>query len=467
MSITNTSQLDTLKKYGASFQSKCISAILFDKEFLDQIYDIIQEEFFESESNKWLVRTTCEYYLKYRTTPTLDVFKHKIEELENKAFEQDIINGLKIAHQKLAESDSKYVKEEFLEFCKNQKIKTAIFESADLLKVGSYDEIKVKIDEALKAGMEKNDGHDYTTEVDERLSEDCREAIATNIECLDVLMDGGLGPGELGVVVAPAGTGKSWVLTKLGKEAMLQEKNVIHFSMELAQKYVGRRYDCCFTGIDFQKISEHKGEVLEAIKNIESFLKIKYYPTKTATALTLKSYTERVEMLTGKKVDMIVVDYADILRPVVYGKGGDAYTDAGNIYEELRSIAGELNLPIWTASQGNRGSSKTEIIEADGVADSYRKVMTADFIISLSRRPDDKARDTARFHVMKNRFGADGLTFPSHFNASCGDIKIFDAQSDEGREMFQKMKSTEEAGKERLRNIWETDKNDKKDKDLG
>jgi hypothetical protein len=201
-------ELDTLKKYGSSFQSKCISAILFDKSFLDTIFDIISEDFFESESNKWIVKTICEYYIKYKTSPTLDVFKHKIEDLKNKTFEQDIINSLKVAHSKLDESDLTYIKEQFLEFCKNQKIKSAIFESAELLKIGSYDDIKLKIDEALKAGMEKNDGHDYTTEIDERLSQSCRLSIPTNIECLDLLLDGGLGPGELGVVVGASGAGK-------------------------------------------------------------------------------------------------------------------------------------------------------------------------------------------------------------------------------------------------------------------
>jgi replicative DNA helicase len=351
-----------------------------------------------------------------------------------------------------------------LEFCKNQKIKSAIFESADLLKVGSYDEIKVKIDEALKAGLEKDDGHDYISGVEERLSDDCRDSIPTNFPVIDDLMDGGLGPGELGVVVGAAGSGKSWILSKIGKEALAQNKNVIHFSLELRQKYVGRRYDCCFTHIDFQKIANHKDEVMESIQDINSFLKIKYFPTKTATALTLKNYIDRVQTLTDKKVDMVIVDYADILRPIVYGKAGDHYTDAGNIYEELRGIAGELEVPIWTASQGNRGASQSEIIEADGVADSYRKVMIADFIVSSSRKSQDKLRNTARIHVMKNRFGADGITFPTHFDASCGDIKIYDSQSDEGREIFGRMKSEEDAGKERLRNIWE---NEKKEKDLG
>lgn len=256
----------------------------------------------------------------------------------------------------------------------------------------------------------------------------------------------------------------SWVLTKLGQTALQQNKNVVHFSLELAQMYVGRRYDCCFTGVDFQNVINHREDILEALSGIESFLKIKYFPTKTATALTLKNYVERVQTLTGKKVDIVIVDYADILRPVTGGRAGDTYNEAGNIYEELRGVAGELQVPIWTASQGNRESSQTDIIEATGVADSYKKVMTADFVLSLSRKRDDKAKNTARFFVMKNRFGPDGITLPSQFNADCGNIRIFDSQSEEGVEIFKHMKSTEDVSKERLRNIWE---NDKKEKDLG
>ena len=155
----------------------------------------------------------------------------------------------------------------------------------------------------------------------------------------------------------------------------------------------------------------------------------------------LKMYIDRVQMLKGVKIDMVVVDYADLMIPLVFQKNTNSYTEAGSVYEELRTVAGELQLPIWSASQSHRSSHEEEIIQAQGVADSYRKIMTGDFVFSLSRKVDDKTCNTARIHIIKNRFGADGLTFPTTFDASNGTIKLYDASSTEGRDLSQKMQS--------------------------
>jgi len=145
----------------------------------------------------------------------------------------------------------------------------------------------------------------------------------------------------------------SWVLAKLGAEAMKQGKNVLHFTLELNENYVGLRYDSCFTGIDFQNIRNNIDIVKQKISEVPGKLVIKYFPLKTVSAHSLKSHTERLAVL-GTKIDMIVVDYADILRPVHSDRNSNSYSEAGGIYEELRSIAGELQIPIWSASQANR-----------------------------------------------------------------------------------------------------------------
>ena len=113
------------------------------------------------------------------------------------------------------------------------------------------------VDEALKAGMERNLGHEYLVDIEKRMSEMCRDTIKTNWEVIDQLLDGGLAKGELGFVVAPAGSGKSWLLTKIGSEAMRMGKTVVHITLELNENYVGLRYDSCFTGINFQDIRKN------------------------------------------------------------------------------------------------------------------------------------------------------------------------------------------------------------------
>jgi replicative DNA helicase len=280
-----------------------------------------------------------------------------------------------------------------------------------------------------------------------------RNAIKTNWEVIDNLMDGGLGPGELGIITACAGSGKSWVLSKIGAEAMKQGKNVLHFTLELNENYVGLRYDACFTGIDFQNIRKNVDIVKQKIGGVPGKLKIKYFPIKTVSANSLKNHCERIQTL-GTKIDLIIVDYADILRPMHSDRNSNSYSEAGGIYEELRGVAGELQVPIWSASQSNRAAMDEDIIQANNIADSYRKIMTADFVMSLSRKVQDKVANTARFHIIKNRFGPDGLTFPSKMNAGCGHIEIFAENSREGLALQNEMMNGENQVKSVLKNKW-------------
>ncbi len=445
--------IDNLKKFGSEFQVKCISGLVSDRPFIERISDIVEADFFESDAHKWIVKESIKYFIEYSDLPTLNVFKVKLEVVTNEVLKKSIVDNLKLIYQKMNDGDLKFIKEEFLEFCINQKLKNAIMESVDYLKVGQYEKIKTKFDEALKAGMERNVGHDYGEDVEKRMTLMARNSINTKWDVIDGLMDGGLGPGELGIITACAGSGKSWVLCRLGAEAMRQGKNVIHFTLELNENYVGLRYDACFTGIDFQNIRNNIDIVKKKIAEIPGKLMIKYFPIKTVSAQSLKAHCERLAML-GTKVDLIIVDYADILRPINSDRNSNSYQEAGGIYEELRAVAGELQVPIWSASQSNRAAMDEDIIQANNISDSYRKIMTADFVMSLSRKVNDKQSNTARFHIIKNRFGPDGLTFPSKMNAGCGQIEIFSESSREGLALQNEMMNGENQVKKLLKNKW-------------
>jgi replicative DNA helicase len=382
-----------------------------------------------------------------------------LDEINDELLKRSIVDNLKLVYQKVSDSDLKFVKEQFLEFCKNQKLKNAIIESADLLALGQYEKIKNVVDHAMKAGMERNIGHDYSEDVEKRMSVMSRNCVKTNWTEIDTIMDGGLAAGELGIITACAGSGKSWVLSKLGAEAMKQGKNVVHFTLELNENYVGLRYDACFTGIDFQNIRNNVDIVKQKIADVPGKLKIKYFPIKTVSAYSLKAHCERLAVL-GTKVDMIIVDYADILRPSQSERNSNSYSEAGGIYEELRGVAGELQVPIWSASQSNRAAMDEDIIQANNIADSYRKIMTADFVMSLSRKVNDKQANTARFHVIKNRFGPDGLTFPSKMNAGCGHIEIYGENSREGMSILNEMMDGENQVKKALKSKWNVHNSD-------
>ena len=440
---------ETLTQFGTSFQAKIIASLLTDIKFIQTISDIINSSMFDSDSNKWLVKTIKDYYYEYKKQPTLEVIKYKIDEIDNDVLKSGVIDKLRDVWKNVEATDLDFVQSETLDFCKNQTLKSAILESVELLENKNYDGIKSIIDEAMKAGTTRDLGHDYIPSLDLRLEESARETVKTPWDVINDVMDGGLGSGELGVIVAPAGIGKSWTLQALGADTIRNGKTIIHYTLELNENYVGLRYDSIFSGVTTANIKYYKDDVKSKISKLPGKLLIKYFPTKAASVQTIGAHLKQIE-LSGTKPDMVIVDYADILMPT--GNFREKRHAIGNIYEDLRGLAGELEVPIWTASQANRSALEEDVIGADKVAEDYSKVMTADFVMSMSRKVEDKIANTGRFHVIKNRFGIDGITYPSTINTNIGQVQIFEGSSQFGKDAQSKMDNSEEFLRKELQN---------------
>ena len=436
---------DKLSEYGWSFQIKVLAAMFVDRTFLQQIADIIQPDYFESDANSWLLEILLDHFREYKTPPSKDVLKVKVTEIDNDVLKTAVLEQLKEVFRYMESDDLTFVKDEILKFCKNQEIKRAIMDSVGLLKMGSYDEIKSKIDSAMKAGADTDIGHEYKKDVVARYNEAARHTVTTGWDVIDDLMDGGLAPGELGVVMAPAGIGKSWMLINIGANAIKQNKTVIHYTLELNENYVGQRYDSVITGIAAQNLKNYTDDIEDKLKDISGELIIKYYPTKSTGVMGIKAHIEKTIML-GQTPDLIVVDYADLLK--VSSK--DKHEALEELYEDLRGMAGEYGVPVWTATQANRSALEDDIIEADKIASSYGKVMVSDFLMSLSRKVEDKLSGTGRGHVIKNRFGPDGITLPSKINTNNGQFNFFEPQTVQGRQTTQTMKTGETLIKKNL-----------------
>ena len=440
---------ETLTQFGTSFQSKIIASLLRNIKFIQTISDILEPIMFDSDSNKWIVKIIREYFYEYKKQPTLEVLKYKIEEIDNDVLKVGVVDKLRDVWKNIEATDLEFVQEQTLDFCKNQTLKNAILESVELLENKNYDGIKSIIDDAMKAGTTRDLGHDYIISLETRLADSARVTVKTPWDVVNDIMDGGLGAGELGVIVAPAGIGKSWTLQAIGASALKEGKTIVHYTLELNENYVGLRYDSIFTGVTTSNIKYYKEDVESKISKLPGKLLIKYFPTKGASVQTLSSHLKQIE-ISGEKPDMVIVDYADILMPV--GIFREKRHALGTIYEDLRGLAGELEIPIWTASQANRSALEEDIIGADKVSEDYSKVMTADFVMSMSRKVEDKIANTGRFHVIKNRFGIDGVTYPSTINTNIGQVKIYEGSSQFGKEVQSKMNNSEEFLRKELAN---------------
>jgi len=412
--------MSKLTQYGHSFQTKAIGILITDRDFLQQIADIVSPDYFDNDAGKWIIRKALKYYNEYKTVPTMEVFKVELENLKQELQNVAVKDLLKQAYKASKANDLNYVKDTFLDFCKNQTLKNALMKSVDLLELGDYDDIRTLIDTALKAGTERDIGHEYIQEIEDRFREEARNVIETPWPLINNLLSGGLGQGDLGLIAGGPGGGKSWALIALGAQAVKMGYTVIHYTLELSEKYVGRRYDACFTEISVGDITEHKEEVKENLNNLRGGLYIREYPAGQATVNTLHAHLEKCKQQ-NIEPDLIIVDYADLLTSKSSKEKRDKLDD---IYTNLRGLASEMKLPIWTASQVNRSGAREEIIQGDRMAESYSKMMITDFAMSLSRSAEDKENGTGRWHVMKNRYGADGITYDSIMDTSIGKIEI-------------------------------------------
>ena len=363
------------------------------------------------------------YFDKYHTTITMDVLKIELVKIENDVLKTAIREELRNSYE-ASQQDLEYVQEEFTTFCKNQKLKQALMDSADLLNAGDYDSIRGMIEAALKAGMDKNIGHEYLKDVESRYREDYRPTIPTPWKVMNENFQGGMGPGDLGIVFGNPGGGKSWMMVAMAAHAVQQGFNIIYYTLELGEDYVGKRFDCYFTGYSIDEVNKHRDKVEAAIEKLPGRLIVKEYPPKQASVTTVKSHIQKCEDM-GFKADMVIIDYVDYLRGPSK-KFAERKDEIDDVFVAVKGLAKDLKIPVLTPSQVNRMGAKDQIIEGDKAAGSYDKLMVADFAISLSRQKEDKVNGTGRIHIMKNRYGMDGMTYNALVDTNNGHIDISD-----------------------------------------
>ena len=410
-------------RYGKSFQEGLCQLILEDRPFADQISEVFDINFLELKYLQLFVKKIIQYRLKYGTHPTyklmLTIFRAEIAN-ENEATQRQVRDYFARIYK--TEVDGKeYIKETSLDFCRKQKIKESMLKCVPLLEKLSFDEISKEINNALILGSDNNFGHDYLIDFEERFKIKTRNPISTGWTAIDDICKSGLGRGELGVVIAPTGAGKSMVLVHLGAQAIKNGKTVVHYTLELGDTVVASRYDSCITGYPLSDLHTFKDNIYEAVKNLPGKLIIKEYPTKSASSKTIRNHLEKLRKR-GNEPGLVIVDYGDLLRPISMQR--EKRNELESIYEEMRAIAQEFKCPIWTASQTNRSGLNAEVITMESISEAFNKCFVADFIFSVSRTIDDKTANSGRIFVAKNRNGPDGIIYPIFMDTSNVKIKV-------------------------------------------
>lgn len=417
--------------FDKNFQEQLAALILTDRPFCDQIFEVLDINFFEYNHLKTFVSLVRYYKDEFNQHPSLKTTLSLISS-ERDRIPEEVRPELQELFKKIHSGDFKkdsqdYVKKIALDFCKKQRLRDAMLESVDKLDACSFDDISDIINTALRLGLDNNHGHDYHKDFNARYVVKARNPISTGWPLLDMITRDGLGSGELGVVIAPTGAGKSMALVHLGAQALKKGLSVVHYTLELQDTTIGLRYDSCITGFNIKDLFDKKKEVADRVEKIKGKLIIKEYPTKSASSATIMAHLDKLTKM-GENIDLVIVDYGDLLKPVRIHK--ERRNELENTYEELRAIGQTYGCPVWTASQTNRKGLGEQVVGMDSISEAFSKCFVADLILSISRTKEDRNNNEARMYVAKNRNGPDGLEYPMFMDTANIDLQVLTPSAD-------------------------------------
>jgi archaellum biogenesis ATPase FlaH len=410
-------------QYDRAFQAKMVRTLYQDPAFAGAVVEHLAPEHFEKRVHRWFCKHILDYVKKHGSGVTKDAIHHAVgRELKFGKMRKELAAEIAAFEPKLdlTVKDRSYVKEELHRFVKYQAYREAILDSLDFLERGEMDKVPAVFAKAISVqDTDSGFGTFYVRDVRKRTKArklHVKNGVPTGLMVDEHFRAGGVPPGSLAAIVAPTGKGKSQFLIHFGKSAILEgNKKVLHITCELDEQTVCDRYDASFSGIQLSqlenKASKIRGIVQELGTQHGEFLHVKYFPSMTLTVAKLKAYIRQLERI-GFYPDVVIVDYADEMLPTVMRDS--SYLEMGGIYRELRSLAGELQIVIWTASQTSKGALTKEEFDIDAVADSFQKMFVCDLVLLFCQTKQELKQKRGRVVIGKSRLGATGPTYKLH-----------------------------------------------------
>jgi replicative DNA helicase len=400
---------------GQQFQLQLLNQIIVDRDFSTSIIDVIENSYFENKYFKILIQMIREYYQKYDHTPSFETLEQITKsELQQEIASKIVLDTLKKIKDVTIDGVS-FVQEKALKFCKQQELQKVMGKAQKIIDGGefeNYDTLEELVREALLVGNKDTSMLDVFSNLDQVLQEDYRHPIPMGIPGIDKLLKGGLAKGEIGVILAPTGVGKSTVLTKISNHAFNLGFNVLQVFFEDNPKVIQRKHFILWTKIHPDDLSDKKDEVMKKVIEIEESMPnkliLKKLPSDTMTMLQIKNQIRKM-VADGIKIDMIVLDYIDCVVP---DKNlGDEWKSEGSVMRAFEAMCHEMNIVGWTATQGNRSSISSEVVTTDQMGGSIKKAQVGHVIISVAKTLQQKELKLATIAITKSRIGDDGVVF--------------------------------------------------------
>ena len=410
-----------IKDYGLEIQKLYLEIMLSDAELFVRCQGIFDHTLFDRKLQD-AAEFINEYAKKYTVLPDYEMVNAAC------GITLDRPTDLKEGH-------IDWMLDEFESFTRHKSLERAIINSADLLEKHDYGSVEQMIKEAVQVGLSKDLGTDYFEDPRSRLLKikDKNGQISTGWPGLDRKLFGGMNRGELNIFAGGSGAGKSLFLANLGVNWALAGFNVVYLTLELSEELVSMRIDSMLTGVATREIFRDLDDVEMKVKIIgkkSGAMQIKYMPSGK-TVNDLRSYLKEFEIKSGRKVDVLLIDYLDLLMPISKKiSPADLFIKDKYVYEELRNLAVERNCIMVTAAQLNRGAVEEVEFDHSHISGGLSKIQTADNVFGIFTSRAMRERGRYQIQLMKTRSSSGvGQKIDLEFNIDS--LKITDLPEDE------------------------------------
>lgn len=440
---------------GESFQYRLAHEFMDNHTFFEDLSPIVDQNMFTDPTLKTFVGVIKNYYEREGNVPSYDSLEIELRNLSHSERETETYVAILNKIKAISSDGSDRTKELAQKFFKQQNIiKTAneILKIAGSGNLERYDECVDLLNEAMTKGVHNDFGEHVFDHLNETLSDDYRVPIPTGIGKIDEVLEGGLGKGELGVIIGSSGFGKTSMTTAMASHAAINGFKVLQIVFEDRIKQIQRKHLGRVTNIEAKDLS--KPENIDYVKNtVESFrkdnndilqqnLRIVRFPSGEKTAKFIENFIKKLTN-SGFKPDLVIIDYFECLKHDSSSKDSNEFEKEGKTMRKFEAMAGELDVAMWIPSQGTKDSINLELVTMDKVGGSVKKVQIAHVVMSIARTLEDASNGKATIAILKNRAGGSGKVF-NNVDFNNGTCRISTDNVDEMDSLFGMKKKQED-----------------------
>ena len=439
---------------GETFQYRLTHEFMENHTFFEDLSSIIDQNMFTDPNLKTFVGVMKNYYEREGHVPSYDMLEVELRDISHSDKEIETYLAILEKVRNSASDGVERTRELAEKFFKQQNIIRTANEILKIAGNGDTNQYEACVDllnDAMTKGTHNDFGEGLFDHINETLSDDYRVPIPTGIGKIDEALEGGLGKGELGVIIGPTSFGKTSLTTAMASRAACNGYKVLQIVFEDRIKQIQRKHLGRITGIEAKDLS--KPDVIDLVRQtidafpqkeeLEKNLRIVKFPSGEKTARQLERFIKKL-INSGFKPDLTIIDYFECLEHELDKSSSNEFSQEGKTMRRFEAMAGELDMAIWIPSQGTKDSINLELVTMDKIGGSVKKAQIAHVIMSIARTVDDIANNKATIAILKNRAGKSGKVF-NNVEFNNGTCRISTDNVDELDSLFELQQKKKDA----------------------